>query len=93
MIQRGTLLTDVPFLPDNINPEEIINPLFYRFNSLELGAPGGIRKIELIDNENILSPFGSSITSIDDFSFNPIETTSNDGGPPIIDEPPAFIDE
>ncbi len=95
---EGNLLTDVPMLPDNINPEEIINPFFYRFNALELGAPGGIGKIELIDNENILSPFGSSITSIDDFSFNPIETAIDDeppilDDPPIIDEPPAFIDE
>ena len=86
---EGNLLTDVPKLPDNINPDEIINPLFYRFNALELGAPGGIGKIELIDNEDILSTFGSSITSIDDFSFNPIETSIVD--PPIIDKPPSFI--
>ena len=96
---EDNLITSVPMLPDNINPEEIVNPLFFRFNSLELDAPGGFGKIELSDNESILSPFGSSITGIDDFSFTAIEVTTDgdppiiDGEPPVIDDEPQFIEE
>ncbi len=89
---EGNLITSVPMLPDNINPDEIVNPIYFRFNSLELGAPGGIGKIELSDNEALLSSIGTSITSIDDFSFTPIEVPP-DEEPPIIDDEPPFIDE
>ncbi len=73
---NDNLLTRVEELPTNINPVETPNPQFVKFNANELGAPGGIRKILLNDDVDLIANFGAgygtSFTAIDDFGFTPI---------------------
>ncbi len=80
----NNLLIRVEELPSNINPVETPNPQFFSFNSNELGAPGGIGKILLKDNAEIIADFFTgfvnSFTAIDDFGFTPI---ANFEPPPV----------
>ena len=69
---NNNLLTTVTDLPSNINPIEVPDAPFISFNAIELGAPSGISKILIRDDEEIVSSFNTSITSIDDFGFTPI---------------------
>ena len=69
---NNNLLTTVTDLPSNINPIEVPDAPFISFNAIELGAPSGIGKILIRDDEEIVSSFNISITSIDDFGFTPI---------------------
>ena len=50
----------------------------YTFIASELGAVGGIAKINLNDNKDVNPLF--SVTAIDDFGFTPIGTPGFDGG-------------
>ena len=52
----------------DIKPE--FKPSFITINAVELGAPGGISRIVLIDDPNINPAFSRS--SIDDFGYTPI---------------------
>ena len=63
-----------------LRPE--FKPSFITINADELGAPGGIKRLVLKDNENINPSF--SRASIDDFGFTPIGApgTGSDGPPP-----------
>ena len=72
---NNNLLTTETDIPNNINPIEVPDAPFLSFNANDLGAPGGIGKILLNDNEEIVAVggvFGNSITGIDDFGFTPI---------------------
>ena len=70
---NNNLLTTVTDLPSNINPIEVPDAPFISFNAIELGAPSGISKILIRDDEDVVSSLNNfSITSIDDFGFTPI---------------------
>ena len=72
----------------DITPE--FKPGFITINASELGAPGGISRLELKDDPNINPAFSRS--SIDDFGYTPIgapETGSE--GPPPADAPSITI--
>ena len=81
------LLSRVEDLPTNINPVETPNPQFFSFNTNDLGAPGGIGKILLLDSEELVVNFGpgaeNSFTAIDDFGFTPIANFV----PPVVTAP------
>ena len=61
-------------------------PEFITINAVELGAPGGISRLVLIDDSNINPLF--SRTRIDDFGFTPIGAPGTDTTvPPPADAP------
>ncbi len=64
----------------NLNP--IFKPNLLTINADELGAPGGISRLVLIDNPNVNPDY--SRTGIDDFGFTPIGApgTGSEGTPP-----------
>ncbi len=64
----------------DITPE--FKPGFITINASELGAPGGISRLELKDDPNINPAFSRS--SIDDFGYTPIGApgTGSEGPPP-----------
>ena len=84
----NNLLIRVEELPSNINPVETPNPQFFSFNTNELGAPGGIGKILLKDNAEIIADFFTgfvnSFTAIDDFGFTPIANFEPTPETPLI---------
>ena len=65
----------------DITPE--FKPGFITINASELGAPGGISRLELKDDPNINPAFSRS--SIDDFGYTPIGApgTGSEGPPPV----------
>ena len=75
---NDNLIFTVDNLESNINSD--FKPGFTRINAAELGAPGGIGRIVLIDGD--VNPSGR--TSIDDFGFTPIGApgTGSEGPPP-----------
>ena len=75
---NDNLIFTVDNLESNINSD--FKPGLTRINAVELGAPGGISRIVLIDGD--VNPSGR--TSIDDFGFTPIGApgTGSDGPPP-----------
>ncbi len=64
----------------DIKPE--FKPTFITINAVELGAPGGISRLVLIDDPNINPAFSRS--SIDDFGYTPLGApgTGSEGPPP-----------
>ena len=64
----------------DIKPE--FKPSFITINAVELGAPGGISRLVLIDDPNINPAFSRS--SIDDFGYTPLGApgTGSEGPPP-----------
>ncbi len=61
-------------------------PNFITINAVELGAPGGISRLVLIDDPNVNPLF--SRTRIDDFGFTPIGAPGTDtSSPPPADAP------
>ena len=76
---NDNLIFTIDNLESNIEPT--FKPGLTRINAVELGAPGGIGKIVLIDDDTV-NPEGR--TSIDDFGFTPIGApgTGSDGPPP-----------
>ena len=61
-------------------------PDFITINAVELGAPGGISRLVLIDDPNVNPLF--SRTRIDDFGFTPIGAPGTDtSSPPPADAP------
>ncbi len=80
---NDNLLVTIDTLEGSIQPE--FKPGFITINAVELGAPGGIGKILLIDDPNIND---EGHTSIDDFGFTPIGAPgTGPGGPPPADAP------
>ncbi len=77
---NDNLLATFTNLDGILRPE--FKPSFLTINAVELGAPGGIKRLVLKDNENINPSF--SRASIDDFGFTPIGApgTGSDGPPP-----------
>ncbi len=68
----------------DIKPQN--KPGFLTINASELGAPGGISRLELKDDPNINPVFSRS--SIDDFGYTPIGTPGTGSeGPPPADAP------
>ncbi len=68
----------------DITPE--FKPGFITINASELGAPGGISRLELKDDPNINPAFSRS--SIDDFGYTPIGAPGTGSeGPPPADAP------
>ncbi len=76
---NDVLLTTITNLEGDLFP--LNKPGFITINAVELGAPGGIGKIILIDDPDIND---GGRTSIDDFGFTPIGApgTGSDGPPP-----------
>ncbi len=80
---NDNLLVTIDTLEGSIQPE--FKPGFITINAVELGAPGGIGKILLIDDPNIND---EGHTSIDDFGFTPIGAPGTGSeGPPPADAP------
>ena len=81
---NDNLLLTYENLEGDITPQ--FKPGFVTFNADELGAPGGIGRIVLKDDEN-LNP-DKSRTSIDDFGYTPIGAPGTGSeGPPPADAP------
>ena len=76
---NDNLLTTITDLEGNLEAE--FKPGFITINAVELGAPGGIGKIILIDDPDVND---EGRTSIDDFGFTPIGApgTGSEGPPP-----------
>ncbi len=70
----------------NTNIDPIFKPTLLTINADELGAPGGISRLVLIDNPNVFYENAPDLTTtgIDDFGFTPIGAsgTGSDGPPP-----------
>ncbi len=62
----------------DISPE--FKPGFISINAVELGAPGGISRLVMKDDQNINPTFSRS--TIDDFGFTPIGAPGTDAGFP-----------
>ena len=74
----------------DIKPQN--KPGFLTINASELGAPGGISRLELKDDPNINLVFSRS--SIDDFGYTPIGTPGTGSeGPPPADAPSITTQE
>jgi len=71
----------------DIKPE--FKPSFITINAVELGAPGGISRIVLIDDPNINPAFSRS--SIDDFGYTPIGTPGTGSEEPPPADAPSII--
>ena len=81
--EDNLLATFSDFEPD-LSPD--FKPDFITINAVELGAPGGISRLVLIDDPNVNPLF--SRTRIDDFGFTPIGAPGTDtSDPPPADAP------
>ena len=85
---NDNLLTVVTELPVFIDPFLNPNAPFLTFNANDLGAPGGIGKIKMIDDVEIAVNFltgfpNESAVGIDDFGFTPIPNFV----PPVVTVP------
>ena len=77
---NDNLLTTIINLEGDLTPD--FKPGFITINADELGAPGGISRLVMKDNENINPLF--SRTGVDDFGYTPIGApgTGSEGPPP-----------
>ena len=73
----------------DIKPE--FKPSFITINAVELGAPGGISRLVLIDDPNINPAFSRS--SIDDFGYTPLGAPGTGSEDPPPADVPAFTNQ